>query len=189
MLPEDDEELLIHIKSRHNVVVVESHDAHSATVKTLELLPRTGIELLILWNQELLPVLRRKRSRSGNYFNVDVSAEPVLEFSPSILGRWHGRPSLTQGRIYGDFDNKSKDFSRWFDEIGRHIRKVFLKNPNPSILSGYVGPAAYKWFCQGGLLLPNYIPPDTPVWRKLFEEQDSIRDRLNATSPTHNSEN
>src|SRR5579862_232387 len=108
LLPEDVEALLTYIKSRHNVVVVESHDDHSATVKPLVLLPPA--EKLILWNLELLPILRRKRS--GNYFSVDEQAEPVLEFSSSILGRWRGRPSLTQGRIYGVFDNKGKDFSR-----------------------------------------------------------------------------
>jgi hypothetical protein len=177
MLPEDVEALLTQIKSRHIVVVVEKHsDSHSA-VEPLGSLPRIGNDTLIFWNQELLPVLRRKRS--GNYFNVDEQAEPVLEFQPSILGRWQDRPSLTQGRIYGVFDTKGKAFSRWFDQITRHIRKDFVKNP--ANLSGYVGPAAYKWFLKGGLLLPAFLPIDTPAWRKFFDDEDSIRDRLNRT--------
>jgi hypothetical protein len=189
MLPEDVDALLTHIKSRHSVVVVKRDDPHSATVKPLILLPRTGNETLIFWNQELLPVLRRKLisgATHGNYFRVDEQAQPVLEFGASILGRWKDRPSLTQGRIYGVFDSKSKDFSQWFDQISRHIRKAFVKNP--ASLSGYVGPAAYKWFRQGGLLLPTFLPPDTPAWLKFFDDEDSIRARLNATSPTHNSE-
>jgi hypothetical protein len=191
MLPEDAESLLTHVKSLHSVVVVKRDDRHSAAVKPLILLPRAGNETLILWNQELLPVLRRKliaRAPHGDYFRVDEQGQPVLEFGPSILGQWEGRASLTQGRIYGVFDNKSKDFSRWFDQIIRYIRKTFVRSPHPAILFGYVGPAAYKWFCQGGLLLPNYVPPNTPAWRKLFAEEDSIRDRLNATSLKHDSE-
>ncbi len=182
MLPEDAEALLAHIRSRHNVVVVKRDDPHSTVVKPLVLLPRTGNETLIFWNQELLPVLRRKLisgATHGNYFRVDEQAQPVLEFGPSILGQWQDRPSLTQGRIYGVFDNKSKDFSRWFDQITRHIRNAFVRNP--ANLSGYVGPAAYEWFLDGGLLLPTFLPVDTPAWRKFFDDEDSIRARLNAT--------
>jgi hypothetical protein len=190
MLPEDVDALLTYIKSRHSVVVVKRDDADSAIVKPLELLPRTGVGTLILWNQELLPELKRKLisgATHGNYFHVDEQAQPVLEFGASILGRWRDRPSLTQGRIYGVFDNKSKAFSRWFDQITRHIRKAFVRNP--ANLSGYVGPVAYKWFCQGGLLLPTFLPPDTPAWQKFFGEEDLIRDRLNATTSTHQTEN
>jgi hypothetical protein len=189
MLPEDVDALLIHIKSRHGVVVIKRDDAHSAIVKPLESLPRTGDGTLMLWNQELLPELKRKLisgATHGNYFRVDEHVQPVLEFGASILGEWRDRPSLTQGRIYGVFDNKSKDFSRWFDQITRYIRKAFVRNP--ANLSGYVGPVAYKWFRQGGLLLPTFLPPDTPAWRKFFGDEDLIRDRLNATTPTHNPE-
>jgi hypothetical protein len=53
---------------------------------------------------------------------------------------------------------------------------------NPASLSGYVGPAAYKWFLQGGLLLPTFLPPETDVWRKFFADEDAIRVRLKAFS-------
>jgi hypothetical protein len=66
------------------------------------------------------------------------------------------------------FDNKSTDFSRWYNQITRHLRKTF------------VGPAACEWFLQGGLLLPTCFPIDTPAWQEFFDEEDSIRDRLNA---------
>jgi hypothetical protein len=188
MLPEDVEALLTHIKSRHSVIVARRDAANSATVESLASLPRNGNKALILWNQELLPVLRRKLisgATLGDYYRVDETAQPVLEFETSILGQWRDTPSLTQGRIYGDFDNKSKDFSRWFDQITRHIRGAFVKNPVR--LSGYIGPAAYKWFRQGGLLLPTFLPPDTPAWRKFFDNEDSIRGRMNANDPAHNS--
>jgi hypothetical protein len=179
VLPGDVESLLAHIKSQHRVVVVKRDDFHSATVESLESLPARPNETLILWNQELLPQLRRKfvsRETAEDYFRVGVLAEPVLEFGSSFLGQWCGRPSLTQGRIYGIFDNKSQEFVRWYEQIVRYIRKVFVRNPTS--LSGYVGPAAYKWFLEGGLLLPTFLPPEIDVWRKFFADEDLIRLRL-----------
>ena len=188
MMPNDVEELLTHIKSRRPVIVLKRDDPNSATVEPMTSLPLNGNETLILWNQELLPELRRKRisgATAGDYYRVDESAQPVLEFGTSFLGQWRDRPSLTQGRIYGVFDNKGEDFSRWFEQITRHVRKVFVKNP--ADLSGYVGPEAYEWFRQGGLLTPTFLPPDTPEWRKFFESEDLIRSRLNATSSAQDS--
>jgi hypothetical protein len=159
VLPEDVENLLAHVKSRHPVVLVKRDDFDSATVEPLESPPANANETLILWNQKLLPQLRREhiaRETTGDYYRVDESAEPVLEFRGSFLGEWCGRPSLTQGRIYGIFDNKRQEFARWYAQIVRYIRKAFVRNP--ASLSGYVGPAAYKWFLQGGLLLPTFLP-------------------------------
>jgi hypothetical protein len=189
MLPEDVELLLAYIKSRHCVVVATRDDANSATIESLESLPRNGNETLILWNQELLAVLRRRLVTDlthGNYYRVDETAHPVLEFNTSILGRWRGKPSLTQGRIYGVFTDKSRSFLRWSKQITSYITEAFMRNPTS--LSGYIGPAAYKWFREGGLLLPTFFPPNTPEWRKFFDNEEAIRGRLNAASPTHNSE-
>jgi hypothetical protein len=145
ILPEDDHALLTYIKSQHSVVVIKRDHHDSATVESIASIPRNGNVTLILWDQELLPVLRRKiisGAAHRSYYRVDVKAQPVLEVETSILGRWKDTPSLTQGRICGVFDNRSKDFSRWFGQITRHIRKAFLMNP--ASLSGYVGPAAFK---------------------------------------------
>jgi hypothetical protein len=183
VLLEDVEGLFAHIKSQHRVVLVKRDDSDSATVESLESLPAN--ETLILWNQEILPQLTRRRinrEAAGYYYRVDEFAQPVLEFGGSFLGQWCGRPSLTQGRIYGIFDNKSQDFVRWYEQIVRYIRKAFVRNP--ANLSGYVGPAAYKWFLQGGLLLPTFLPPETEVWRKFFADEELIRVRLKETSDT-----
>jgi hypothetical protein len=185
VLPEDVESLLAHVKSQHSVVLVKRDDFDSATVEPLESPPANANETLILWNQELLPQLQRKhisRETAGDYYRVDEFAEPVLEFGASFLGEWCGRASLTQGRIYGIFDNKSQAFARWYEQIVRHIRQAFVRNP--ASLSGYVGPAAYKWFLQGGLLLPTFLPPETDAWRKFFIDEDLIRTRLKETSDT-----
>jgi hypothetical protein len=185
VLVEDVEGLLEHIKSQHRVVLVKRDDSHSAAVTPLKSLPTDANETLILWNQELLPRLQRKyisRETARDYYRVDESAEQVLEFGGSFLGEWCGRPALTQGRIYGIFDNKSQELVRWYEQIVRYIRKAFVRNP--ASLSGYVGPAAYKWFLQGGLLLPTFLPPETDEWRKFFADEDLIRVRLKEASVT-----
>jgi len=187
VLLEDVEGLLAYIKSQHRVVLVKRDDVDSATVEPLESLSANANETLILWNQELLPQLRRKhvsRETAGDYYRVDVSAEPVLEFGGSFSGEWCGRPSLTQGRIYGIFDNKNPEFARWYEQIVRYIRKAFVRNP--ASLSGYVGPTAFKWFLKGGLLLPTFLPPETDVWRKFFADEDLIRVRLKETTHAAN---
>jgi hypothetical protein len=185
VLLEDVEGLLAHIKSQHRVALVKRDDFHSATVRPLESLPTNANETLILWNQELLSQLQREhisRETAGDYYRVNVTSEPVLEFGGSFLGKWCGRPSLTQGRIYGILDDKSQEFVRWYEQIVRYIRKTFVRNP--ASLSGYVGPAAYRWFLQGGLLLPTFLPPESDVWRKFFADEDLIRVRLKETSDT-----
>jgi hypothetical protein len=187
VLQEDFEGLLAQIKRKHRVVLVKRDDSHSSTVQPVESLSAKSNELLILWNQELLPQLRRKRiarKTDSDYYQVDYFAEPVLEFRTSFLGEWGGRPSLTQGRIYGIFDNKSQAFVRWYEQIVRYIRKTFVRNPVS--LSGYVGPAAYKWFLEGGLLSPTSLPPDTDAWRKFFADEDLTRARLNPPGTDRN---
>lgn len=186
VLAEDVDRLVTHIKSQHRIVVVKK-SSDSSNVEALESLPASANETLILWNLDLLPQLRRdriSRKTGGDYYRVDEFAQPVLEFSGSFLGRWCDRPSLTQGRIYGIFENKSQDFVRWYEQIVRYVRKAFVRNP--ANLSGYVGPAAYKWFQEGGLLLPTFLPPVTDSWRKFFAEEDLIRRRLNESSAMAN---
>jgi len=187
VLQEDVEGLLAQIKRQHRVVLVKRDDFDSAVVEPLESLPANTSETLILWNQELLPQLQRNhisRETGGDYYRVAESAEPVLEFKGSVLGEWRGRASLTQGRIYGIFDNKSQEFLRWYEQIVRYIRKAFVRNP--ASLSGYVGPAGYDWFLRGGLLLPTFLPPETDEWRKFFADEDLIRARLKGASDTEN---
>jgi len=61
MMPNDVEDLLTHIKSRRPVIVLKRDDPNSSAVEPLTSLPLNGNETLILWNQELLPELKRKR--------------------------------------------------------------------------------------------------------------------------------
>ena len=84
------------------------------------------------------------------------------------------RPKVHRSRFRPRSGHK---FAKWYEQIVRYIRKAFVRNP--ASLSGYVGSEAHKWFLKGGLLLPTFIPPVTDAWRRFFDEEDSIRKRLN----------
>jgi len=168
MLPSDRDSLLDEIRSKAPVEVAK-RDGDSADVRSV---PAETQGILILWNKQFTPTLERKLVTSATppYYRVDESVLPVLEFSPSWLTEWEGRPALTQGRIYGQFAGKPVEFEKWFERIIRYIRKHWQKNPVPHF-GGYVGPAASEWFDSGGLLLPMFVPPVTADWIRVMSQQ------------------
>ena len=98
---------------------------------------------------------------------------PTLEFSPSFNGTWEGKPALCQGRIYGIFEGKVAEFETWYEAILRWVKKSFMRNPTS--MGGYVGPAAYEFYENGGYLLPSFIPPHTDAWLKEVGKQHPFR--------------
>jgi len=176
MLPADVDGLLAEIRSNAPVEVV-MRDGDSAEVFPIAALSGgASRDTLILWNRRLSPVLQRKWIDlvSPGYYRVDGFALPVLEFSDSVLTEWEGKPALTQGRIYGQFDGKPVEFEKWFEQIVRYIRKSWRKNP-VALLGGYVGPAAGEWFASGGLILPMFVPPVTLEWTRVMKQQHSAK--------------
>jgi len=79
-----------------------------------------------------------------------------------------------QGRVWTGFEESNKDFLGWYDAMVRWVRKKFVKNPIPH-LGGYVGPTAYDWYRDGGLLLPSFLPPIRPQWLSWAEAEDQHR--------------
>jgi hypothetical protein len=104
------------------------------------------------------------------YYRVDEQTESVLELWLSGRTTWEGRAALTQGRVYGVFQGKQPEFEKHYEQIIRYIRRHWRKNP-AAWMGGYIGPAASEWFNQGGLLLPNYIPPVRRDWIERLSEQ------------------
>ena len=174
MLPADRDALLAEIRSRADVEVV-MRDGDSSDVRPLVSIPSRVVGTLILWNKLLTPTLERKLVNTAvpPYHRIDEFALPVLEFSDSILTEWQGRPALTQGRIYGQFNGKPTAFEKWFESLVRYIRKSWRKNPVQE-LQGYIGPAASSWFNDGGLLLPMFVPPATDHWERVMGRQHQV---------------
>jgi len=168
MLPNDIGALLDEVRSDGEIEVI-LRDSDTATVQPLA---SDLCGTAILWDKKLLPILERKlvTSAASPYYRVDEFRHPVLELTPSIMSEWCGRPALTQGRIYGQFEGKPVAFEKWFERVVRRIRKHWRKNP-VALLHGYVGPAASDWFESGGLLLPMFVPPVTSEWIRVMNEQ------------------
>jgi hypothetical protein len=169
MLPEDQDAFLRFVKENDPVVVVATLDPETPNVHPIEEISTDRPQVLCLWNRRLLPVLKRKPlGKDARYYkySVDVFQLPLLEFSSCLKTEWEGRPALIQERLYGQFDpdlNKPPEFEKWFEKLVRWIRKNYKRNP-ATILGGYVGPAAYKFYENGGYLLPSFMPPRTDVW-------------------------
>ena len=133
-----------------------------------------------MWNQAILPSLRRRAT--GNQFSIDFSA-PTIEFSyyPPALEPWNGQPALIQGRIWASFENENKAFERWYNAAVRWIRKNFIRDLALGFDRDSIGPAAYEWFKNGGLLLPQFRPPITDEWLAWTDVQNQHRANLAVT--------
>lgn len=168
MLREDRDTFLDFIQKRDPVVVTQMIS------NSAEVLPVTHLDLdrggfFCFWNEKLLPQLRRKWITEAKSYRVDDFELPVLEFSTSFRAVWNRRPALGQGRIYGSFEGKRREFERWYEALVRWIRKNFRKSP--AAFGGYVGPTAYEWYKKGGYLLPGFLPPKTKEWLKEIGKQ------------------
>jgi hypothetical protein len=130
-------------------------------------------QVLVLWSERFAPNLQgRYIAAQPPYYRVDEQSEPVFELSLSGMTAWQSRPALTQGRIYAVFQNKQPEFEKCYDQLIRYIRRHWRKNPtDENAIGGYLGPAASEWFDQGGLLLPNYIPPVHSDWIERLAKQ------------------
>jgi len=170
MLAPDCEQFLSFVRQHDPVIVVEKSGDSAQVVSVTN--PCKPGQALCLWNQNLISSLERKyipKSNRGPYYRVS-DALPVFEFFLPRQEEWDGTAALTQGRVYASFDQPSEGLRRWFDAVARWIRKNFSKNPAPN-LSGYVGPAALKWYEEGGLLLPMIRPPVNDQWRAFLQPQ------------------
>jgi hypothetical protein len=172
MLPEDRADFLGFVRQRDHVVITE-FTSDRADIQPIDLnQPQVHPNWLCLWNVDLLPSLKREHvpvSNVGPYYRVDSSL-PILEFSVPNQTEWDERPALTQGRLYAYAYQNHSALRTWYEALSRRLRKSFVKNPT-GWMAGYVGPAAFRWYERGGLLLPTYQPPLTPEWRARINEQ------------------
>jgi hypothetical protein len=176
LLPQDCRQLLSFIQQRDPVIVTHWHSSESAEIAAVrDPWDRPGF--YCLWNQAILPSL--ERDGTGKYFNVNSSL-PVIEFSyeGTLSEPWNGQSGLLQGRIWASFDAEDKSFERWYNAVVRWIRKNFVRDPMVGLDLGFIGPVAYDWFRQGGLMLPSFRPPVTESWLGWVDVQNQHRASL-----------
>jgi len=173
MLPEDMKKFLEYIQ-KHDPVVVTLRSSDSPQVVPV-LDPLTEPEAMTLWNTALLGSLERKLVRRPggiDYYRIDDSL-PTLELTGSRFTEWGGKPALLQGRVYGFFDNPVSGYDEWYKATARWIRTNFTKSPL-KLLDGYLGPQAFRWFQNGGILLPMFEPPPTSEWLSFVDNQHAV---------------
>ncbi len=176
MLPEDCRRFVLFLREHDPVIVTEWYSPDSAEIEGISR-PWEGGGHYCLWNQAILPSLRRMAT--GNQFSIDFSAQ-IIEFSYSspALEPWNGQPALIQGRIWASFENENKAFERWYNAVVRWIRKNFIRDLALGFDRDSIGPAAYEWFKNGGLLLPQFRPPITDEWLAWTDVQNQHRANL-----------
>jgi len=176
MLPEDCRRFASFLQGRDPVVVTRWHSSESAEIEEVHRPWEEGTKYC-LWNQAILPTLRR--ATTEQYFNIDWS-EPAIEFDypKPVPQLWNGLPALVQGRIWASFEAEDKNFERWYNASVRWIRKNFIRDPAVGHHQDSIGPAAYEWFRTGGLLLPGFRPPLTEAWLAWVNVQNQHRAAL-----------
>lgn len=164
MRPEDRNEFLGFVQ-KHDHVSIVLRDEQSPSVEQVAGFNLDEAKTLCLWNRGILPRLEREWIPEPGYYRVDGLKTPVLEFTSSFTATWEGKPALGQGRLFGNFEpylGKPPEFEKWYEHLTRWIRKNYRRSPTG--LGGYIGPAAYEFYNEGGYLLPNFLPPRTKEW-------------------------
>lgn len=170
MLPEDMQEFLGFIQKQDDIVIT-CRDLDSPEIFPI-IDPIKESETMVLWNKRLLPFLERKlvqRPGGDDYQRVDCSLS-TIELTPSRITKWKDTPALLQGRIYIFFDKPVPGYDAWYQSIARWIRRNYRKNPL-KLLKGYIGPEAFDWYRDGGIMLPMFEPPYTLEWLSFIENQ------------------
>jgi hypothetical protein len=180
MLPEDCRRFVFFLQEHDPVIVTDWYSPESAEIEGISHPWEAGGHYC-LWNQAILPLLMR-RNATGKHFSIDFSAQ-VIEFSyhEPTLEPWNGQPALVQGRIWASFENENKAFERWYNAAVRWIRKNFIRDLALGLDRDSIGPVAYEWFRNGGLLLPGFRPPTTEDWLAWADVQNQHRARLATT--------
>lgn len=171
ILPEDAGEFLAFARAKASVVCTAWYSDRS---EVSEEYGAEGVEIYCLWNQELLPELRRSPipGEAKNRYGVDFGL-PVVQFCSPAVTMWSGRPALRKGRVWADCGAEDEAFWRWYGSLVRWIRRNCEKSP-VAWLGSYAGHAAANWHRGGGLFLPIYDPPVTAEWTAKLAEQHPL---------------
>lgn len=170
MLQEDAEEFFRFLGSKLDLFVTAWTSDSDAVIRCER--PALERTALALWNQHLKAQQARKkieRDDGSVVYEFDWQ-DSVLEFSPSAIVTHEKLPSLLQGRLYDALSEMSPETSGLFRTAKQWIKRSFRSCPF-KLLGGYIGPAAMRWYQEGGILLPIFNPPATQVWEDFFNSQ------------------
>ena len=170
MLEEDRTEFFRFLSSRHSVVAASWTSSAPAVV--LSESPAEEQVSLALWQPRSDVQRERKRvERENGSVAYDFDRRiSVLEFDPSVVVMHGETRALLQGRLYSFLNEMDAETSTLFRTATQWIKRTFESSPL-KLLGGYVGPAAMRWYRDGGILLPMFNPPATPAWEEFITSQ------------------
>jgi len=170
MLEEDRKKFFTFLSSRHKIVASCWTSDTSAVVYCDSPAEEKGA--LALWEpQSDLDRQRRMIVRNSDSVVYEFDSQnSILEFDPGMSVVHGGSPALLQGRLYSFLSEMSVETAGLFRTARQWIRRSFQPCPF-KLLGGYVGPAAMRWYRDGGILLPMFNPPATPAWEEFITSQ------------------
>jgi hypothetical protein len=131
VFPKDVNELLVAMHDKE-VLEVALRIGTTPIPERLAFLPENlDGQTLVLWSERLVPNLQREYVAIAQppYYRVNEQTEMVFELSLSALTTWQNQTALTQGRIYGVFQNKQAEFEKCYERIIRYIRRHWRRKP------------------------------------------------------------
>jgi hypothetical protein len=170
MLEEDRTEFFRFLSSRHKIVA-SAWTSDAPAVAHCES-PAQEKGALALWEpQSGADRQREKVLRDNGAIVYEFDRQnSILEFNPGKLVVHGGSPVLLQGRLYSFLSEMSVETVGPFRTARQWIKRSFQPCPF-KLLGGYVGPAAMRWYRDGGILLPMFNPPATPAWEEFITSQ------------------
>jgi hypothetical protein len=120
--------------------------------------------------------LRRRVDQRDGGASFLIPDQSALELSSSAFAVWDSQEVLLQGRIYTGLEY-SDAINKQYASITNWIRRYWHKLPVDRL--GFVGPHAWEWFQNGGVLMPaGFVPKETQVWRDVIAKFDAYRKPL-----------
>lgn len=170
MLEEDRKEFFNFLSSQHRFIASRWTSDTSAVVHCESPAQENGA--LAIWEpQSEVDRLREMVLRNDGSIVYEFDRQiSVLEFDPGMFVVHGGSQALLQGRLYSFLSEMSIETSSLFRTARRWIKRSFEACPL-KLLGGYIGPAAMRWYRDGGILLPMFNPPATSAWEEFITSQ------------------
>lgn len=159
VMPADLRDLEAAVRATGDVCFLEDRSPTAEPVELGSLAPEPVVgpprlTYFIVQRQEL-PAVSTRFVETQNYWLIEDTKSPVIEFSSSIFTG----SKLTRGRAYFASDPRfrpelpSPDFARWGDRVLTRIKKKLSRCPELAPPWLYFGASAMQWIQDSGAIL------------------------------------
>jgi len=159
--PEDESIFIEHLRERKNIALLKPiSNRPEVEIVDFNLVHLSAEPILLIWDKTVSIEDRhfikttkgRTDSDKHNYFKINRFDAPVIEYSRCLFTSEKG---LLRGRIWADMYSlqgqeriyKGSEFEDFYNTIARWLRRNLTRIKE---LYAYMGPAALKWYREGG---------------------------------------